>query len=261
MISMNQMNNDDFIEFIESFCDEYFFSVTEISRAKTRFKQPLIESKFKMFSFDDMCKRYDIIRENRPKTMDAIHFEIDENGKLRLYLIEFKNFSMEGSKSTYTQIKAMHRVLEKKNNQYIDRYSKKKVISNNFLKKFQDIEKHFVDSIEFDLRMKPEESILISLPWLYEEYCKDKQIEQKDFRKYLNSIDVHIIVFINRYSTRQNISANRLSAHAIDNALKQQYSRLYLSGVIADDSERIFSSDRFDYFIKKEGLTQYTCRQ
>ena len=253
---MKQLSNKDFIDFLSSFKDEYYCPVSEISRAKTGRKQILIENNFKMLSFDDMCKKYDLIKNNLPKTMDAIHFEVDENDKLTLYLIEFKNFSIENTKSTYQEIEALHKNLEKKNTRRIDPYSDEKIISNNFVIRFSRIKDHFIDSIEFDLRMKPLESILVSLPWLYKEYCKAEKIAEKDIRKFLDSIDIRLVVFINRYAPRRNVSADRLSAHRIDNALKNQYHRLFLSGVIADDNECILSRDRFSYFIKKEKLTE-----
>lgn len=251
---MNQLTNDDFIEFLNSFKDDYFLSVTEISRAKTNQKQPLIRNDHKMFSFDDMCKKYEIIRNHLPKTMDAIEYKIDDNGKLTLYLIEFKNFSMENENSTYKLIKAMHRNLKKKNEQEIYKYSNETIISDKFLRQFEVIENHFVDSIEFDLKMKPIETIFVALPWLYEQYCKDNGVVKKDFRKYLENIDIRLIVFINRYCPHENISANRLSAHKIDNAIKEQYKRLCLAGIISEDNERILSKDRFTYFLKKENL-------
>ena len=254
---MDSLTNEEFIEFLCSFKDRYYCSITEISRAKTGNKQPLIYSEFKMLSFDDMCRKYDLIKKHLPKTMDAIHFEIDENDKLTLYLIEFKNFSMTDRYSTYQEIEALHRSLKKKNKKTVDPESEEKIISNTFLRKFENVKKHFVDSIEFDLRMKPLESILVSLPWLYDEYCNNNEdIDKKDIRKFLNNADIKLIVFINRYAPRNNVSAERLSAHSIDNALKSQYLRLSYSGVIVRGQERILSRDRFDYFIKKEGLSE-----
>ena len=249
---MDPLTNEEFIKFLCSFKDEYYCPVTEISRAKTGNKQPLIHSEFKMLSFDDMCRKYDLIKKHLPKTMDAIHFEVDENDKLTLYLIEFKNFSMTDRYSTYQEIEALHRSLKKKNKKTVDPESEEKIISNTFLRKFENVKKHFVDSIEFDLRMKPLESILVSLPWLYDEYCNNNEdIDKKDIRKFLNNADIKLIVFINRYAPRNNVSADRLSAHSIDNALKSQYLRLSYSGVIVRGQERILSRDRFDYFIKK----------
>lgn len=251
---MQNLTADEFIKFLNSFKDEYFFSITEISRAKTGNERSLITNDFKMYSLDDMCKKYEIIKNNLPKTMDAIHFQINDD-KASLYLIEFKNFNMKGSYSTYSQFEALYSKLLEKNEKTIDEDSDEKIVSDDFLKRFEYVKNHFIDSIEFDLRMKPLETILVSLPWLYDEYCKNNpEIIKKDFDKFLRSIDIHLIVFIHRYAPYINVSANRLSAHKIDNALKNQYNRLCLAGVIADDNVRILSSDMFDYFIKKEKL-------
>ena len=246
---MDLLDTQDFIDFFESFRDEYYFSITEISRAKTGEKQPLINSDFRMFSLDDMCQRYSRLKKHTPKTVDAVHFE-KRKGKLTLYLIEFKNFSMKGSFSTYNLLDVLYNKLEEKNQ------NDESNISDGFLRQFDLIRNHFVDSIEFDLRMKPLETILVSLPWLYEEYCKDKKIPVKDFRAFLENIEIKLIVFIKRYSPYRNVSANRMSAHKIDNALKNQYNRLFYSGVIAYDKQRILSHDRFDYFVEKEQLSE-----
>ena len=47
-----------------------------------------------------------------------------------------------------------------------------------------------------------------------------------------------------------------MSANKIDNALKNQYNRLFYSGVIVFDKQRILSHDQFEYFIKKEKLSE-----
>ena len=72
---MDELSVSEFVDFFTSFRDEYYFSITEISRAKTGRMEPLIFSDFRMFSLDDMCKRYGKNRNHRPKTVDAVHFE------------------------------------------------------------------------------------------------------------------------------------------------------------------------------------------
>lgn len=207
--------------------------------------------------FDEMCKKYSVMQKHLPKTMDALHYEIDESGKLTLYIIEFKNFSIDGEESTYKDLEVLKKkIWKKKNKRTVDFYSNEKLISDKFLKKFNFIKNHFVDRIEFDLKVKPMETILVALPWLYDEYCKDNGIVKKDFRKYLNDIDIRLVVFVNRYAPKRNISAAKMSAHAIDNALKEQYTRLELSNVIKQDNNRIMAEFQFPTFIKKEKLTE-----
>lgn len=253
---MDKLSIKDFTDFLNHFKDDYFRTITEISKPKNRNKS-LVDNKFKMFSFDDMCRKYPSMNALPPKTMDALYYKLDEEGKLTLYLIEFKTTNIEGNKSTYALIEAIHRKLKSLNNRTIDRYSDEKIISDNTLKKFTKIKDHYVDSIELDLILKPMESILVAIPWLYEEYCKENEsIERKDIRTFLNEIDIKLVVFINRYSPHKNTSADRLSPHPIDNKLKSEYKRLCLSNVIVDDKERIFSQDRFSYFIEKEQLVE-----
>lgn len=252
---MDPLTNDDFIEFLKSFRDDYFFRITEISKPRNS-NRSLVYHNFRMYSFDDMCKKYQIIKDNLPKSMDALHYEIDENGKLTLYIIEFKTFNMEDNKSTYTQIEALHKTFKKLNKRTCD-YSDKPFVTDKTLENFEDIKEHFVDSIEFDLIMKPIETLFVAIPWIYDEYCKDNpQITKKDIRSYLNGIDIKLFVFIKRYAPNVNVSADRWSAHYIDNKLKSVYHRLYLSNVIVYDDERILSRDQFNYLIKKEHLTE-----
>ena len=251
---MSQLENSEFIEFINHFRD-YIFKITEISKPEDS-DRSLVYNNFKMFSFDDMCKKYQIMEDNLPKTMDAIHYEIDENDNLTLYIIEFKTFNMEDKKSTYTQLEALHNKFKKLNKRSCE-YSDEKFVSNKTLENFEDIKEHFVDSIEFDLIIKPIETLFVALPWLYDEYCNEKEgVTKRDFRSFLNSIDIKLVVFINRYAPNTNVSADRWSGHHIDNKLKSVYNRWYLSHVIAEDEERIFSRDRFPFFIKKENLTE-----
>ena len=252
---MDCLTNEDFIEFLESFKKDNFCTITEISKPENS-NQSLVVNNFRMYCFDEMCKKYSIIKDNLPKSMDALHYEIDENNRLTLYLIEFKTFNIEGNKSSYTQIEALHEKFKKLNKKTFE-YSDTPILTNATLKKFENIKDYFVDSVEFDLTMKPFETLFVAIPWIYEEYCKNNpDVTKKDIRRYLNNIDIKLVVFINRYAPNVNVSANRFSAHHIDNKLKSVYNRLYLSGVIVDDNERILSGDRFNYFIKKQHLTE-----
>lgn len=61
-----------------------------------------------------MCKKYSVMQKHLPKTMDALHYEIDESGKLTLYIIEFKNFSIDGEESTYKDLEALKKIWKKR---------------------------------------------------------------------------------------------------------------------------------------------------
>ena len=135
---MDKLSIKDFTDFLNHFKDDYFRTITEISKPKNRNKS-LVDNKFKMFSFDDMCRKYPSMNALPPKTMDALYYKLDEEGKLTLYLIEFKTTNIEGNKSTYALIEAIHRKLKSLNNRTIDRSSDEKIISDNTLKKFTKI--------------------------------------------------------------------------------------------------------------------------
>lgn len=253
---MDQLTNEDFVDFLDMFKDDYYCSITEISKPQDS-NVSLVYNNFRMFSFDEMCKEYSIMEKNLPKTMDALHYEIDDDGNLTLYIIEFKTFNIEDTKSTYTLLEALHRKFKKLNNTTCRYEDDKKFVPDAALRKFEYIKEYFVDSIEFDLILKPIETLFVALPWLYDEYCRDNEdVVKKDFRGFLNEVNIKLVVFVNRYAPNINPDAEMWSSHYIDNKLKSVYHRLYLSNVIVEDEERIFPGRRFPYFIDREHLNE-----
>jgi len=93
---MDELTNKEFIKFIESH-EKFHKSITEIS--KNKFGESLIENDFEMYSLDEMCWDCNLL-ENTPKTTDALYYKQHNDGKLSLYLIEFKfhNFNDPNAK-------------------------------------------------------------------------------------------------------------------------------------------------------------------
>jgi hypothetical protein len=242
------MDNDDFIKFIHSFDDKFLLPASEISRSHTGRKDELVKNEIPMYSLDDICKGSPVLSENLPKTTDAIYYKIDDD-KLTLFLIEFKFFNMDGSDSNYQLLEAVSNYLKNKNK--LRDENSERCISDNLLKKFEDIKEDFVDKVEVSLRLKPFETLMIALPVLYEEFCQESG-SSKDFRMFLEDIEIQLYVFVNKVSQIKNISAQRVFPHSIRNALKHQYFRLKLADIIS--FWNIKEASKFDAFVNKKIL-------
>ena len=242
------MNNDDFIEFIHSFDDEFLMPASEISRSHSGNRDELVKNKIPMYSLDDICKDSSELFKNLPKTTDAIYYKLNGD-KLTLFIIEFKFFNMDGDYSNYQLLEAIHKQLKKKNAPR-DIYSEK-CISDKLLENFENVKEDFVDSVEVSLRLKPYETLMVALPVLYEEYCA-KNGASSEFRQFLENVDIKFFVFVHKVNRVRNISAQRHFPHSIHNALKHQYLRLKLANIISYWD--IIEASGFDEFINKEKL-------
>ncbi len=242
---MSQLTNKEFIDFIESFKDEFYIPITEISKSMGDRNESLVVNDFQMYSLDDICKKSLKFKNNLPKTTDAIFYRIDNENKMIFYIIEFKFYNLE-RESTYNVLDVIYEKLEKKNQQTFE-YSNKKIISDGLLNKFELIKNNFVDSVEVSLRLKPIETIMVALPILYEEYCEKNNITPKNLEEYLKNIDVKFYIFFNRYD--KNISADRFFGHSVENKLKHQFERLKMVNIINDYFIR--TRGEFDVFIKQ----------
>lgn len=242
------MDYKDFIDFIHSFDDDFLMPASEISRAHSGKKQVLVKENNLMYSLDDICKDSKTLFKNLPKTTDAIQYSLDGD-KLKLFIIEFKYFNIDGANSNYLNLEAIYSYLKGKNNPEEEYYEK--CISDNLLKLFEDVKEDFVDSVEVSLRLKPYETLMVALPLLYEEYSSVRG-SSRDFRIFLESIDVQLCVVVHRISEIRNISAERVKIHSIRNALNAQYRRLKTSNIISGYD--IIVSDNFDEFLTKNDL-------
>lgn len=245
------MDNQDFVNFLNSYNENYLIPVSRISKSFTTQGDSLIENQFKMYSLDDICKDCSILKSNLPKTTDAIAYKIEESGEITFYIIEFKFFNMDSNRSSYVLLETIHNSLKKKN-MAVDK-SDNKLISNSLLKKYELVKRNFVDSVEFSLRLKPFETIMIALPILYEDYCSNlRDCSKKDFRNFLNNINIKLVIFVNKTAPHTDIVNDRYKVHSITNALKHQYDRLKIADVICE--WQIKAAHQFDEFIMSEEL-------
>ena len=98
---MSNLQNESFKKFLKSFNEgeyknhKYYDTITEISRKGSGNREPLIINKKEMYSLDDIAKGSKSLKGNLPKTTDALCYKEDDNGKLSLYLIEFKFHNLD----------------------------------------------------------------------------------------------------------------------------------------------------------------------
>ena len=248
---MHQISNDEFKLFIESFSD-YFKPITEISKENDH-GNPLIVNNFEMYSFDEMkddCPLFN--KNNPPKSTDALYFK-EEDGKIVVYFIEFKfhNLNKEHNKKIVKKLwEKVDKEFKKSNKSseydYFDE-KPKKLVNDWFHDNFEEIYKTYNDSVEVSLRLKPFESLYITLPILFEDYC-DSSIDIDDFKEYLHTVDIKYFIFVSTYI--KNRSRARVFSKA--DPLNKQLERFKLSKIMKDCA--MYDGDSFNSFLKNEHL-------
>lgn len=193
---MDPLTNKEFKEFIKSY-EKFYKDITEISMSD--FGESLIENDFKMYSLDEMCWDCKLLEEDTPKTTDALWFKESLDGKITLYIIEFKfhNFNNPNAKD---MLEIMARDVN--DSELEDKY---KCLSDKFKNNLRKIKNYYGDEVEFSLILKPIESLSIVIPTLYEQYCIDNGIPQKDIRSFLDNIEKRLIVFVSHMMIIRNI--------------------------------------------------------
>ncbi|WP_296866107.1 hypothetical protein [uncultured Methanobrevibacter sp.] len=271
---MSNITNDMFIKFIESFSinSKYFDTITEISRSKTGPKDPLIRNDFKMFSLDDICADSKSFGEfNTPKTTDALWYK-EENGKLTLYIIEFKFYSLDNSIDK-RKIEGLRKQVLHINNTFLEDYRfRRNLFNENFFKDFEKFEKYFGNTVDFSLKMKPVETLIYVLPELYKEYCGfNDERDAEDCREFLKGVEKKLYVFLMKESiydieldnerirdknkkSRGRYKENKSKQRGFVNGsgLHKQYIRFKHANIIND--YKIKANRQFKKFLEEEHL-------
>lgn len=234
---MEVLTNKEFITFIRSH-EKFYEDITEIS--KNNSGTPLIENDFKMYSLDEMCWDCELLEDYTPKTTDALFFKESLDGKFTLYIIEFKfhNFNKPNAKD---MLKIMN---EDVNNS--------DCASDKFKSNFRKIKNYYGDEVEFSLILKPIESLSVVIPALYEQYCIDNNIPQKDIRTFLDNVEKKLIVFISHYDEKRNHNRSKQRVQTMDVGVENNYRRLEKGNII--DYHKIYPSFKFSYFLSYERL-------
>ena len=238
---MDDLTNKEFIEFIKSH-EKFFKSITEISM--NDYDEPLIENDFKMYSLDEMCWDCKLL-EKAPTTTDALYYKEHNDGKLSLYLIEFKfhNFNSPNAKD-------MLELISKDVNADGNKYN---CLSNTYKKYLRKINNYYGDEVLFKLVLKPIESLNIVIPALYEQYCLDNDYPIKDIRKFLENVEKKLIVFVSHYDDNPHRNKSKQRLQSMDIGLKNNYDRLEQGKLI--NSYEIYARYQFNYFLLTERIS------
>lgn len=240
---MEALTNKEFKDFIKSH-DKFYKDITEISMSD--FGESLIENDFKMYSLDEMCWDCKLLEEDTPKTTDALWFKESLDGKITLYIIEFKfhNFNKPNAKD-------MLEIMAKDVNdsELEDKY---KCLSDKFKNNLRKIKNYYGDEVEFSLILKPIESLSVVIPTLYEQYCIDNDIPQKDIRSFLDNIEKRLIVFVSHYDDKKKHNKSKQRVQTMDVGVENNYRRLEKGNII--DYHMIYPSFKFSYFLSYERL-------
>lgn len=234
---MEILSNKEFKDFIKSH-EKFYEEITEIS--KNNSGKPLIENDFKMYSLDEMCWDCELLEEYTPKTTDALWFKESLDGKLTLYIIEFKfhNFNKPNARD---MLKIMNNNVKNSD-----------CASDNFKNNFTKIRNYYGDKVEFSLVLKPIESLSIVIPTLYEQYCMDNDLPVKDIRTFLNNVEKRLIVFISHYDDKRKHNKSKQRVQTMDVGVENNYKRLEKGNII--DYHKIYPSFKFSYFLSYERL-------
>lgn len=258
---MTSISNKDFIDFLESYKKidpRYFDTITEISLPHKPNGDPLIENSFKMLSLDDICEgcsKFD--KYNRPSTTDALWYNINDDGTLVLYFIEFKWHNLDYKKDQQL-MRDTFLSLERKTKS-----------TDEMVKSFKKLHKSYInEDVSFKLRLKPFESIFIVLPILFEEYCEKNNKDFLGLYNFLKNCEIIVLSFVSTFTrektnktSKYNRSKIRLKNNrvigpkgSVGRTVWKQYKRLELSPLI--DFADIFDRNFFDSFLEDEGLVK-----
>ena len=221
---MSVSPNEKFKKFLESFREltyndnNCFDTITEISRSESGRRDPLIVCPKKMYSLDDIKDQSDILKDNPPKTADALWYK-EEGDELILYLIEFKFHNLDDPDPKHTLETFVENIYEDRKNY--------RCINENERFKLYKVKQYYGDNVNHGLVLKPIDSITVVIPKLYEEYCNENpDVEKMDIEKYLNAIEKRYFVFVSTYTSGKNVNPEHERAESRSTNLEQFLDRL-----------------------------------
>ena len=195
-------DNNDFVKLLNFYKDDNNFpdnakksfdKFSEVSKSDDVFKNSLIMDDNYIFDLDNMCwnshlKNNGSVKSNRPSSVDALYFK---NG--RLYLIEFKG--------TYNSTLDLEEIMDK---------CIEKIEDKDLIGALKNIKNKYGDNILCNLKIKPSDSLFLTLPHIYKYYCEKKSIQydKKEFLSWLLKVPKRLyVVFLNDgHDSRRNES-------------------------------------------------------
>lgn len=239
--------NIDFVELLKFYKDDdnfpprarkSFDKFSEVSKSdddEDESKDPLIIDDNCIFDLDNMCwnshlKDNGSVKGNRPASVDGLYFV---NG--RLYLIEFKG--------TYNATLDLEEIMDK---------CIEKVDDEDLVGALENIKNRYDDEILCNLKIKPSDSLFLTLPKIYHYYCEKMGLEhnKKEFLSWLLKVPKRLyVVFLNdSYDSERNESKSYKYLR-MDKKLKKRYAPFK---ELANMENSIVTQDEFrEGFIKE----------
>ena len=247
---MSKSDNELFIDFLKSFDEgefnnhKFHDTITEISRKESGKRKPLINSNEVMYSLDDIAKGSKILKDNLPKTTDALYYK--ENGeKLSLILIEFKFHNLDDPDA--------ENLLDALVDNIYSDLKKYKCLTKDDKKDLNKIKNYYGDDVTNSLILKPIESIKVVIPKLYEEYCSNNpKVEKINIESYLESIEKRYFVFVSTYTENGRYNRHKEELESQSTGLERYFDRLKFGKII--DHYEIWPSCDFKYFLESEQI-------
>ena len=243
---MEKLSNDEFISFLESFKNnkKYYDTITEIAKPiynNGSKGKSLFYSSFKIYSLDDMKHDCKLFKHNFPKSTDGIYYKVTKDGDLAIILIEFKGIDFSVDSSSFIK-NIKENLLALKNSDDCPKIKKSPFDFDRVLNNFNFVENRYGDSVEYGLYLKIFETIYLTIPTIYKEYCKNNGLEVKDIDRFLrdHQIDNYVFVASNSRNPSQDYN-NNLSSRF------NKYSKKLIKGGIIDNSD-IFTRYQMEEF-------------
>ena len=239
--------NMDFVELLKFYKDndnfpaqvrKSFDKFSEVSKSdddEGESKDSLIIDDNCIFDLDNMCwnshlKDNGSVKGNRPSSVDGLY---SVNG--RLYLIEFKG--------TYNYTLNFEEIMDK---------CIEKVDNEDLAGALESIKNRYDDEILCNLKIKPSDSLFLTLPKIYRYYCEKTSLEynKEEFLSWLLKVRKRLyVVFLNdAYDSERNESKSYKYLR-MDKKLKKRYAPFK---ELANMENSIVTQDEFrEGFIKE----------
>ena len=269
---MEPLSDQEFKDFLEDY-NRHYLTSGEISRPVyeddngiRRRGRKLVNSRFRMYSLDDIkdeCSAWN--KYNKPKSTDGIFCRF-KNGKLVLYLVEFKghNLSDENHKNN---IKVLKDKFQDEINRYEEGSSEKKCYKQKMVDKLEKAEKNYMDSVQHSLEQKPIETLFITLPTIYKDYCSRNGLIEKDIIEFIRTHEKRFFVFAfdkieedeeedeeETEGRERDDDKTEKSIYPLRSKLNNYYLKLKRGNII--DFFYIYVFDEFEWFLNMEKLSR-----
>ena len=198
--NMNPLSDQDFRDFLNDYHEHYLTSaeiskpVYEDENGRKWRGRKLVNSNFRMYSLDDIKDECKVWNEyNKPKSTDGIFYKNKKNG-LEIYLVEFKghNLSDEDHKNN---LKVLKEKFQNEINEYKNSKPEKECYKQKMVDELEKAAKNYMDSVQHSLEQKPIETLFITIPTLYKDYCERTGETEKDIIKFIRTHKKRLFVF------------------------------------------------------------------